>query len=660
MSDEVITGWRDANRGYLLVRVALVRETVRQVPAVIPTAAGSSWTSRRAARRDRHGASALPGPSALHRLCDVFDLSEFERDVLLLTAATELDAAFAAECATASGNPRTRAATLGLALAALPGGSWSALAPVSSLRFWRLIDVRDEGAIRDGVLSIDERILNYLQGVSYLDPRLADTLELVVPPEQLPESHQRLARELAACLAQSEGSEPTPVLQLCGTETHGKRAVAAAACALQDLQVHAVRSSDLPGSPAERAALVRLWHREALLSSSALFVDHDETANDTAVRSFLERAPGVLLVGTREAIPLERAAIRLEVSKPTAVEQRTIWEAVLADRATSLNGQLATLTSQFDLSAAEIHAASVHALGAAGGSQDDLTAGLWSACRKQARRHLRRSGAAHRAGGELGRSRPAGGAAAAPCARSAVAGPPSADRSTTTGASARKGARGLGISALFAGRERHRQDDGRRGARRTSSRLDLYRIDLSQVVSKYIGETEKNLRRVFDAAEDGGAVLLFDEADALFGKRSEVKDSHDRYANIEVSYLLQRMEAYRGLAILTTNMKSALDRGVPAAAALHRALPVPRRSAARRRSGAASFPPTRRTSGCEPERLAQLNVAGGSIRNIALHAAFLAADAGEPVRMSHLLRAAHVECAKLERPIAPQEVRGWA
>ena len=96
------------------------------------------------------------------------------------------------------------------------------------------------------------------------------------------------------------------------------------------------------------------------------------------------------------------------------------------------------------------------------------------------------------------------------------------------------------------------------------------------MVSKYIGETEKNLRRVFDAAEDSGAILLFDEADALFGKRSEVKDSHDRYANIEVSYLLQRMEAYRGLAILTTNLKSRARSGVPAPAALRRAVPVPR------------------------------------------------------------------------------------
>ena len=118
--------------------------------------------------------------------------------------------------------------------------------------------------------------------------------------------------------------------------------------------------------------------------------------------------------------------------------------------------------------------------------------------------------------------------------------------------------RGLGLSALFAGPS----GTGKTLAAEILAnelRFDLFRIDLSAVVSKYIGETEKNLRRVFDAAEEGGAVLLFDEADALFGKRSEVKDSHDRYANVEISYLLQRMEAYRGLAILTTNMKEALD-----------------------------------------------------------------------------------------------------
>ncbi len=119
-------------------------------------------------------------------------------------------------------------------------------------------------------------------------------------------------------------------------------------------------------------------------------------------------------------------------------------------------------------------------------------------------------------------------------------------------------ARGLGLSALFAGAS----GTGKTLAAEIVANeldLDLYQIDLATIVSKYIGETEKNLRRIFDAAEESGAVLFFDEADALFGKRSEVRDSHDRYANLEVSYLLQRMDSYRGVAILTTNPQQALD-----------------------------------------------------------------------------------------------------
>ena len=189
-------------------------------------------------------------------------------------------------------------------------------------------------------------------------------------------------------------------------------------------------------------------------------------------------------------------------------------------------------------------------------------------------------------------------------------------------------------------------------------KLDLFRIDLSQVVSKYIGETEKNLRRVFDAAEDGAAILLFDEADALFGKRSEVKDSHDRYANIEVSYLLQRMEAYRGLAILTTNRKEALDPAFLRRIRFVVEFPFPD-AALRAAIWCRSFPVQTPTEGLRIDRLARLNAAGGNIRNIALGAAFLAAGASEPVRMSHLLQAARNEFAKLERPLTDSELAGW-
>ena len=172
--------------------------------------------------------------------------------------------------------------------------------------------------------------------------------------------------------------------------------------------------------------------------------------------------------------------------------------------------------------------------------------------------------------------------------------------------------RGFGVAALFAGPS---------GAGKTLAaevlanelNLDLFRIDLSAVVSKWVGETEKNLRRVFDAAEEGSAVLLFDEADALFGKRSEVKDSHDRYANIEVSYLLQKLEAYRGLAILTTNLRSHIDEAFLRRLRFVIEFPFPT-SAERARIWARAFPGQTPVEGLSIERMAQLNVVGGAIR----------------------------------------------
>jgi SpoVK/Ycf46/Vps4 family AAA+-type ATPase len=217
--------------------------------------------------------------------------------------------------------------------------------------------------------------------------------------------------------------------------------------------------------------------------------------------------------------------------------------------------------------------------------------------------------------------------------------------------------RGLGISALFAGPS----GTGKTMAAEVLAndlRLNLYRIDLSQVVSKYIGETEKNLRQLFDAAEDGGAILFFDEADALFGKRSEVKDSHDRYANIEINYLLQRMEEYRGLAILATNMKSALDQAFMRRLRFVVNFPFPA-PADRARIWRRVFPPGVPLGDLDYGRLSQLNLAGGSIHNIALNAAFLAAQGGEDqtVTMPLVLRAAETEFRKLERPVREADFR---
>jgi SpoVK/Ycf46/Vps4 family AAA+-type ATPase len=194
--------------------------------------------------------------------------------------------------------------------------------------------------------------------------------------------------------------------------------------------------------------------------------------------------------------------------------------------------------------------------------------------------------------------------------------------------------------------------------------LDLYRIDLATVVSKYIGETEKNLRQIFSAASGTDAMLLFDEADALFGKRSEVRDSHDRYANLEVSYLLQQMEAYQGVAILTTNMPQALDQAFLRRLRFVVSFPFPD-AAARARIWQGIFPAATPVGDLEYDQLAGLNVAGGVIRNIATLAAFLAAADGDGpapaaarVEARHVLAAARTEYAKLDKPLTAAEARG--
>jgi vesicle-fusing ATPase len=213
--------------------------------------------------------------------------------------------------------------------------------------------------------------------------------------------------------------------------------------------------------------------------------------------------------------------------------------------------------------------------------------------------------------------------------------------------------RGLGVSVLFAGES----GTGKTMAAEVlagSLGLDLYRIDLSALVSKYIGETEKHLSSVFDAAEASGAVLLFDEADALFGKRSDVKDSHDRYANLEVAYLLQRMESYRGLAILTTNLRGNVDRAFLRRIRFVVQFPFPD-AASRAEIWRKVFPEATPLEDVDPIVLARMQLSGGAIRQIALSAAFAAADERVAVGPAHLLRAAIREAAKSERTLTTVE-----
>jgi hypothetical protein len=651
--------WVEANQHCLVAAVATVRATLERHAARATAETSPDQSLQTTSDNVQQASAALPVPPAMETLCAAFALSPFERDVLLMCAGMELDGAFAASCAAAQNDPHPAYPTFSLALAALPDAHWNALTPTAPLRRWRLIEIANIGeSLLHGQLRIDERVLHYLAGISYLDQRLEGLVKPFTARRELPLSQQHAADRIADLWSRRKGSDEWPIVALCGRDQSGKRSVAAQACSMLGLSLRIMRAADVPQSAAEREAFARLWEREAILLNSALLLEQGEQDLQPAALSLIEALNCLLFVSVPESLSLrDRLVYRVDVRKPSSAEQESLWIDALGPTASQMNGALERVVSQFSLGTDAIYNASELARENAAPYGDETVAGsaLWDACRAQARPRLddlaqRIIPAAtwnelvlpelqmrdlHQISAHIRR-------------RAKVYG---------EWGFATKGERGLGISALFAGAS----GTGKTMAAEVLAnelQLDLYRIDLSQVVSKYIGETEKNLRRVFDAAEEGGAILLFDEADALFGKRSEVKDSHDRYANIEVSYLLQRMETYRGLAILTTNLKTAVDTAFLRRLRFIIQFPFPD-AAHRAQIWRNIFPVETPVEAIDFTRLARLSIPGGNIRNIALHAAFHAAEAGDVVTMAHLARAARGEYTKLEKPLTEAEIGGW-
>jgi hypothetical protein len=600
--------------------------------------------------RARAALDQLGDAAAIDTLAHRFELSPFERALLLLCAGVEMDARLARLCAEAEGEPQRPWATFGLALGALAEPHWSALAPVRPLRRWRLIEVDETANLTAARLRIDERVLHYLAGIDHLDQRIQPLLQAVARPGLMAAAHADAVREILARLRRTD--DRPPPIELTGDDRAGQEDIAAAVAGRLGLRLFALAAVDIPATLTDQEALAVLWGRETALFGAALLIRCDEGAD--VLRRFVGRLSGLVFIAAREPLRLEPPILRHRVDKPGGIDQRRFWRAALGASAQRVNGALEGVAAQFRLSARSIQTIGAE-LASELAASPDAEAALWRACRGLDGIQL--AGLAQRI---------------EPVADWAALILPEGPMATLRQIAAHvrhrlkvyeewgfagQGARGLGIAALFAGES----GTGKTMAAEVLARelgLDLYRIDLSALVSKYIGETEKNLRRVFDAAEATGAVLLFDEADALFGKRSEVRDSHDRYANIEVSYLLQRMDAYRGLAVLTTNHKAALDPAFQRRLRFIVQFPFPdqpQREAIWRRV----FPAATPLDGVDCAKLARLNVAGGTIRNIALNAAFLAAEAGEPVRMQHLQRAAQLDAAKRERPVTDAETRGW-
>jgi hypothetical protein len=647
MNDTVApVSWLDANQRYLCAEFARLKARLGRSP---PDAASSPADPESEVARARDD---VPGEPAIDTLAVAFGLTPFERELLLLCAAVEMDAGIATLCAGANGRADRGFATFGMALATLRDAHWSALSPVRPLRRWRLIEVADGPSLVASPLRIDERVLHYLAGINALDARLQSAFRVRLPAPLIAEAHRGLAGRIARDWERA--TRGWPIVQLCGDDRDGQEDVAARAAADLGWSVYALRSEDLPATAPDRGALATLWTRESTLLGAALLIDATSGAAPAAVADFIEAVAGPVFVATRDAIALEVESRRFAVVKPGPAEQKRLWRAALGPMASRFDATLDVVAGQFRLSAQAItRAGLVIRRGIERGEEPGEL--LRSAC----------AAVGHAALDDLAqRIEPAARwddlvlpEDTVATLREIAAQVRHRETVYETWGFAAKGSRGLGITTLFTGES----GTGKTMAAEVLASdlgLDLYRIDLSTVVSKYIGETEKNLRRVFDAAEDSGAILLFDEADALFGKRSEVKDSHDRYANIEVSYLLQRMEAYRGLAILTTNAKSALDRSFQRRLRFVVQFPFPD-AVQRERIWRNVFPAESPVTALDYRKLARLNVSGGAIRNIAMNAAFRAVRAGEPVAMAHLECAARNEYAKAEKTLAGAETKGW-
>ena len=627
MSFAPVVQWVNANQQYLVQAFAELRREL-----------GDESVDTASSNR-----KPLVPPPAIDVLAQAFGLTDFEREVVLLCAGVELDSALARRCSEISGTPQRMPVTFSLAMSALSDAHWSAVAPASPLRRYRLVEMEPACGVTTVPLRIDERILHYIAGVNQLDQRLENILVRKSVPDRLADAHWDLVTKTIQPIS---GVMPRDaILHFFGDDADGQESIAALIAARANRQLFVLHLEDMPPAGAEMNQFLDLWTREALLIPALLLLQCGDGSPGAAARRLAERLPAPLMIAGRDPLTLSHSFAQYEANKAGPAGQKRLWQLALGAAAAKMRPIVDEISAHFRLSAGTIST-----LAAATASAD-----LWDACRAVSRPRL--ESLAERIAPVAGWDDLVLPALQKQMLRNLAA--QARHRMTVyeDWGFAARGRRGLGLSALFCGQS----GTGKTYAAEVIANelnVDLYRIDLSTVVSKYIGETEKNLRQVFDAAENGGVLLLFDEADALFGKRSEVKDSHDRYANIEVSYLLQRMESFQGLSILTTNQKDLLDRAFQRRLRFIIDFPFPD-AAQREAIWTQIFPSQTPTLDLEPSRLATLNMTGGNIRNIAINAAFLAVDSGGKVTMRHVLQATHLEALKIERPLSPRETAGW-
>jgi SpoVK/Ycf46/Vps4 family AAA+-type ATPase len=603
--------------------------------------------------------------AALDVVCSEFGLNGFERDVLVLCVAAELDQAFPRLFAYAQDDINLRYATIPLALELFCTSEMIAhvarrcFLPAAPLRRYCLISVPggESSTQCTWPVRVDDRIVDYVCGNNRLDERVNGLLEAVRPLEPAVEQ-QRAVEQLLGVLQDPEQRKQYAGINLFGPPGCGRRVVARQLCAQLGLNLFSLIPARMPGSPQERQAVLRLLGREAMLSHFAVYLRMDDLdASEAAVcAELVDRMPVFFIVASRTRVASRRELLGRRQAALDVRARSDLWKSALSGIGESLNGHAEAVAEHFqfgqEMMVKTVSAAAARARMRGAGKEVAVTEeDVWEACREQSSWELRQLAQVIEPSFTWDDIvLPAEVLAQLRDISSQVAYRAKVYRHWGFGL---KMSRGLGISALFSGVS----GTGKTMAAEILARhlrLDLYRVDLAGVVSKYIGETEKNLKKIFDAAERSGAILFFDEADALFGKRTEVKDSRDRFANIEVNYLLQRMESFNGLSILATNRKADVDRAFLRRLRFLVDFPFPD-TVQRMRIWHKSFPPGAPLAELDYDALARLEIPGGNIRNIALSAAFLAAERDALISMELLIQAAKREYTKMEKMMGDME-----
>jgi SpoVK/Ycf46/Vps4 family AAA+-type ATPase len=633
------------------------------------------------------GGAGLEAAPRLARLAERFELDSFEQEALLVCLAPDLDLRYERLYAYLQDDATRRRPTVDLVLRLLEPlasdgylAARAALGPDGRLVRRGLIAAeRDDAAVQGSLLArplrVEERVVDFLLGSDRLDPRVALFGELHPPSATPAAGPLRVPAGLLGMLRRAGPPNGAvarvgPVVYLQGAPGAGKRTAARAAAAAADRALLMVDVASLLAGADEPTVLATLTAalREALLQDAVVCLDGVDllladaaapaTVRSALHRMLLEHADTTLMLGEARWEPsvwlVSVPALRIELSALGPGARAELWRARLdghlpAEAADDLAARY-RLVEDESIRTVSANAASRAAL------RGDPAAGLedfQAAARTVSTPPL--EGLARRVDPRYGWDDIVLGVDGLAQLHELCARLRHQARVMEQWGFGQKHARRGGLTALFVGAP---------GTGKTMAAeiiagelgLDLYRIDLSAVVSKYIGETEKNLERVFRAADQGDAVLLFDEADALFGKRSETRDAHDRHANVQVAYLLQRLETYDGLAILTSNLRGNIDEAFVRRLDVVLEFPLPEEAERLRIWGRAL--PREAPLGDDvdlPFLAGSFKLAGGHIRNIALTAAFLAAAADEPIAMRHLVRATRREHQKLGKLIAESE-----